>query len=98
HNIRSLLMQPPLVGKRVLAINPSYRNGCKLAALDEHGALLDHAVIYPHGSPGGGKRGKDKKPAEQPAAPPPAAEAPAAPAPEAAPPPAPETHPLTPEM
>jgi transcriptional accessory protein Tex/SPT6 len=64
HNIRSLLMQPPLIGRRVLAIDPGFRTGCKLAALDEFGNLLDQAVIYPHGGgPGGGKK-KDKKPAE----------------------------------
>jgi len=71
HNIRSLLMQPPLMGKRVLAIDPGFRTGCKLAALDEFGNLIDQTVIYPHGGgPGGGKKGKDKekKPAEQPAA------------------------------
>ncbi len=74
HNIRSLLMQPPLVGKRVLAVDPGFRTGCKLAALDEFGNLLEHAVIYPHGGgPGGGRRGKDrdkeKKPAEPAATP-----------------------------
>ncbi len=78
HNIRSLLLQPPLVGKRVLAVDPGFRTGCKLAALDEFGNLLEHAVVYPHGGgPGSGggssrrgkDRDKDKKPAEQPAAP-----------------------------
>ena len=65
HNIRSLLMQPPLVGRRVLAIDPGFRTGCKLAALDEIGNLLDHTVIYPHGGPEGKKRReKDKKPQE----------------------------------
>lgn len=61
HNIRSLLMQPPMVGKRILAIYPGYRNGCKLAALDEQGNLLDHAVIFPHGGASGGKKWKDKE-------------------------------------
>ncbi|MFO0850102.1 MAG: Tex family protein [Gemmataceae bacterium] len=47
-NLSSLLMRPPLVGKRVLAIDPGQRTGCKLAVLDETGALLEDAVIYPH--------------------------------------------------
>jgi uncharacterized protein len=47
-NLRSLLLQPPLHGRRVLAIDPGFRTGCKLAALDEHGNLLDHGVIFPH--------------------------------------------------
>jgi protein Tex len=49
-NLRNLLLQPPLQGKRVLAIDPGYKNGCKLAALDEFGALLTHDVIYVVGS------------------------------------------------
>ena len=49
-NLRNLLLQPPLPGKRVLAIDPGYKNGCKLAALDEFGALLAHDVIYVVGS------------------------------------------------
>lgn len=73
HNIRSLLMQPPLVGKRVLAIDPGFRTGCKLAALDESGNLLEHTVIYPHGGPWEKKKGRDKKPQEKPAAAPAAA-------------------------
>src|SRR5260370_3203173 len=47
-NLRSLLLQPPLRGKRLLGIDPGLRTGCKLAALDETGNLLEHAVIYPH--------------------------------------------------
>ncbi len=47
-NLRSLLLQPPLRGKRVLAIDPGLRSGCKLAALDETGKLLEHMVVYPH--------------------------------------------------
>jgi uncharacterized protein len=49
-NLRNLLLQPPLPGKRVLAIDPGYKNGCKLAALDEFGALLAHDLIYVVGS------------------------------------------------
>src|SRR5205823_7573005 len=47
-NLRSLLLQPPLRNKRVLAIDPGFRGGCKVAVLDEHGNLLDDAVIHPH--------------------------------------------------
>lgn len=39
-NLRNLLMQPPLPGHRVLAIDPGYKNGCKLAAVDEFGSVL----------------------------------------------------------
>lgn len=46
-NVRQLLMAPPLGMKRVLAIDPGFRTGCKVVALDETGALLDHQVIYP---------------------------------------------------
>jgi uncharacterized protein len=49
-NLRNLLLQPPLPGRRVLAIDPGYKNGCKLAALDEFGALLAHDVIFLVGS------------------------------------------------
>jgi uncharacterized protein len=54
-NLRSLLLQPPLRGRRVLAIDPGFRTGCKLAALDEHGSLLEHGVIYPFGKADKGK-------------------------------------------
>jgi uncharacterized protein len=47
-NLRSLLLQPPLRGRRVLAIDPGFRSGCKIAALDETGNLLDQTVIHPH--------------------------------------------------
>jgi len=47
-NLRSKLLAAPLLGKRVLAIDPAFRTGCKLAALDETGNLLDHDVMYPH--------------------------------------------------
>jgi protein Tex len=49
-NLRNLLLQPPLVGKRVLAIDPGYKNGCKLAAIDEFGSLLEHELIHIVGS------------------------------------------------
>lgn len=47
-NLRSLLLQPPLRGKRVLGIDPGFRTGCKVAALDETGNLLEEAVVFPH--------------------------------------------------
>ncbi|GIW78732.1 MAG: hypothetical protein KatS3mg105_0539 [Gemmatales bacterium] len=47
-NLRSLLLQPPLSGRRILAIDPGFRTGCKLAALDEYGNVLAHDVMYPH--------------------------------------------------
>jgi protein Tex len=49
-NLKNLLLQPPLHGKRILAVDPGYKNGCKLAVLDEFGALLVHDVIYVVGS------------------------------------------------
>ncbi|SJZ58734.1 Tex family protein [Garciella nitratireducens] len=47
-NTKSLLMTPPVKNIRVLAIDPSYRTGCKLAVLDETGKLLDCTTIYPN--------------------------------------------------
>ena len=47
-NLRSLLLQPPLRGRKVLAIDPGFRTGCKVACLDETGNLLEDAVVYPH--------------------------------------------------
>jgi uncharacterized protein len=49
-NLRNLLLQPPLTDKRVLAIDPGYKNGCKLAAIDEFGSLLEHDLIHIVGS------------------------------------------------
>src|SRR5690606_15812780 len=39
-NLRALLLQPPVPGRRVLAIDPGYKNGCKLAMIDEHGNVV----------------------------------------------------------
>ena len=47
-NLRQLLLGAPVGQKRTLAIDPGYRNGCKLACLDEQGGLLYHTIIYPH--------------------------------------------------
>ena len=46
-NLKQLLMQPPIKNKRVLALDPGYRNGCKLAAVDGTGKVLETGVIYP---------------------------------------------------
>lgn len=46
-NLRHLLLQAPLGGKRVLAVDPGYRTGCKLAVVDEKGDLKHNDVIYP---------------------------------------------------
>ena len=45
-NLRNLLLQPPIPGRRVLALDPGFKSGCKLAVLDEFGSLLDHAVVH----------------------------------------------------
>ena len=47
-NLRQLLLSSPLGQKRVLAIDPGFRTGCKVVVLNEQGALLHHTVIYPH--------------------------------------------------
>jgi uncharacterized protein len=64
-NLHSLLMQPPLRGKRVLAIDPGFRTGCKVAALDEIGNLLEHGVIYPHTKPDKDRSKRGEKPTEE---------------------------------
>ena len=46
-NLRQLLLGAPLKGHRILAIDPGYRTGCKVVALDQQGNLLDDSVIYP---------------------------------------------------
>lgn len=47
-NLRQLLLAPPLGNKRVLAIDPGFRTGCKVVCLDETGHLLHNETIYPH--------------------------------------------------
>ncbi|MDR0671305.1 MAG: RNA-binding transcriptional accessory protein [Oscillospiraceae bacterium] len=46
-NTESLLLTPPVRDARVIAIDPGYRTGCKVAVLDERGKLLDYTTIYP---------------------------------------------------
>ena len=47
-NLEQLLMASPLGQKRVMAIDPGFRTGCKVVCLDAEGSLLHHDVIYPH--------------------------------------------------
>ncbi len=47
-NLRQLLMLPPLGQKKVLAIDPGFRTGCKVVCLNEFGDLLHNETIYPH--------------------------------------------------
>ncbi|WIY61587.1 Tex family protein [Bacillus arachidis] len=47
-NLRNLLLQPPMKGKVVLAVDPAYRTGCKLSVVDDTGKVLYIGVIYPH--------------------------------------------------
>ena len=50
-NLRELLLQPPVKGKRAIGLDPGYRTGCKVAAVDETGKVLDTGVIYVTHSP-----------------------------------------------
>lgn len=47
-NLRQLLLSPPLGQKRVLAIDPGYRTGCKVVCLDAQGNLMHNETIFPH--------------------------------------------------
>lgn len=47
-NLRQLLLASPLGSKRVLAVDPGYRTGCKVVCLDENGAFLKYTTIFPH--------------------------------------------------
>lgn len=47
-NLKSLLLAPPMGGKRVMALDPGFKSGCKLVVLGNEGQLLDDTVIYPH--------------------------------------------------
>ena len=46
-NTENLLLQRPVRNARVIALDPGYRAGCKVAVLDEYGKLLDHTILYP---------------------------------------------------
>lgn len=47
-NLRDLLLQKPVRGRRILGLDPAYRTGCKVAAGDEFGSLLDYCTVFPH--------------------------------------------------
>ena len=47
-NLRQLLLAPPVGQKRTMAIDPGFRNGCKIVCLDAQGNLLHHEIVYPH--------------------------------------------------
>ncbi|MFA6104332.1 MAG: Tex family protein [Victivallaceae bacterium] len=49
-NLKQLLLEAPLGQKRVIAVDPGFRTGCKVAVLDAQGQLLEHFVIYPENS------------------------------------------------
>src|SRR5699024_8152851 len=46
-NVKNLLLQPPLKGRTILGVDPAFRTGCKLAAIDETGKVLEVGVMYP---------------------------------------------------
>ncbi len=47
-NLTQLLLSPPVGQKRTMAIDPGFRNGCKIVCLDAQGNLLHHEIIFPH--------------------------------------------------
>ncbi|MDR3332923.1 MAG: RNA-binding transcriptional accessory protein [Synergistaceae bacterium] len=47
-NLHSLLMASPYGGRRILAVDPGFKSGCKLVALNEHGGLMHYETVYPH--------------------------------------------------
>ncbi len=47
-NLRNVLLQSPIRGKRIMGIDPGYRTGCKVAVIDETGKYLEGSTIYPH--------------------------------------------------
>lgn len=48
-NLRGLLLSSPLGARRLMAVDPGFRTGCKVVILDRNGSLLHHDTIYPHG-------------------------------------------------
>jgi len=59
-NLRQLLLAAPLGAKRVLALDPGYRTGCKLVCLDAQGALIYNTTIYPHAPQNASTESKEK--------------------------------------
>lgn len=56
-NVRQLLLAAPLGQKRIMAIDPGFRTGCKTVCLDEQGALLEHTTLFLHTGTGGAEQG-----------------------------------------
>lgn len=48
NNLEQLMLSPPLGGKRILAIDPGFKSGCKVVCLDENGQLVHNDNIFPH--------------------------------------------------
>ncbi|MHB1159121.1 MAG: Tex family protein [Chloroflexota bacterium] len=59
-NLRKLLLQPPLRGKKVMGIDPGFRTGCKVAVVDATGKYLEGGTIYPHEPQKRWKEAKEK--------------------------------------
>lgn len=59
-NLRQLMMSSPLGEKRILALDPGYRSGCKVVCLDNNGNLLTNTTIYPHPPQGEYSQSKSK--------------------------------------
>ena len=59
-NLRQLLLAPPLGQKRILAVDPGYRTGCKVVCIDAQGNLLHNETIYPHPPQNEGKNAARK--------------------------------------
>ena len=57
-NLRQLLLSSPLGSKRILAIDPGYRTGCKVVCLDEQGNFQKSDLIFIHENRQGGRSGK----------------------------------------
>lgn len=58
-NLRNLLLQPPIRGRRVLAVDPGYKSGCKIAVLDEMGSLLESHVVFVVGNAERRRQGRE---------------------------------------
>ncbi len=59
-NLRELLLAPPLGSKRILAVDPGFRTGCKVVCLDGQGALLHSDTVFPHTGAGRREEAADK--------------------------------------
>jgi uncharacterized protein len=59
-NLRELLLAPPLGSKRIMAIDPGYRTGCKVVCLNRQGTVEYHDTIFPHTSENQSRQAADK--------------------------------------